>query len=137
MHDLGDAYINNRGEDAMESMWPHRALIDAGVAAPGHSDAPVCSPNPWRAMWSMVTRKTDTGRPIGPGQAITVTEALHAYTTLGAYAGDEDHIKGSLGIGKLADIAVLDRDVFTVPEDDILETQTDLTLVGGAVKYRR
>ena len=73
----------------------------------------------------------------GPGQAVTVTEALHAYTTLGAHAGGEEHIKGSRGVGKLADIAVLDRDVFSVPEDDILETQTDLTMVGGAVKYRR
>ena len=137
MHDLGDAYINNRGEATMEDMWPHRALIDAGVAAPGHSDAPVCSPNPWRALWSMVTRKTDTGRPIGPGQAITVTEALHAYTTLGAHAGGEEHSKGSLGVGKLADVAVLDRDVFSVPEDDILDTRTDLTLVGGAVRFER
>ncbi len=137
MHDLGDAYINNRGEAAMEHMWPHRALIDAGVAAPGHSDAPVCNPNPWRAMWSMVTRKTDTGRAIGPGQKISMTEALHAYTTLGAYAGGEEHIKGSLGRGKLADVAVLDRDVFSVPKDDILETQTDLTIVAGKVKYRR
>ena len=66
-----------------------------------------------------------------------MTEALHAYTTLGAYAGGEEHIKGSLGPGKLADVAVLDRDVFGVPEDDILDTQVDLTIVGGAVKFRR
>ncbi len=137
MHDLGDAYINNRGEAAMARMWPHRDLIDAGVAAPGHSDAPVCSPNPWRAIWSMVTRKTDTGRAIGPDQAITITEALRAYTTLGAYAGNEERIKGSLEVGKLADIVVLDRDVFTVADDDILETQPELTIVGGEVKFRQ
>ncbi len=137
MHDLGDAYIANRGAAAMAHMWPHRALIDAGIPAPGHSDAPVCDPNPWRAIWSMVTRKTDSGHAIGPDQAITITEALHAYTTLGAYAGGEEHIKGSLEAGKLADIVILDRDVFTVPDDDILETQPDLTIVGGAVKFRR
>ena len=109
----------------------------AGIVAPGHSDAPVCDPNPWRAMWSMVTRKTDTGQPIGPDQAVTITEALRAYTTLGAYAGGEEAIKGSLEVGKLADIAVLDRDVFTVPDDDILGARPDLTIVGGEVKFRR
>ena len=118
-------------------MWPHRTLIDEGMASPGHSDAPVCSHNPWRAIWSMVNRKTDTGRPIGPSQAITVSEALHAYTTLGAYVGGEEDLKGSLEAGKLADIAVLDRDVFTIPADELRETQTDLTIVGGDVKFRR
>ena len=137
MHDLGDAYIDNRGEAAMDHMWPHRTMIDEGRASPGHSDAPVCSHNPWLAMWSMVNRKTDTGRAIGPSQAITVTEALHAYTTLGAHAGGEEAIKGSLEVGKLADIAVLDRDVFTIASDELRETQTDLTIVGGEVKFRR
>ena len=137
MHDLGDAYIDNRGEAAMEHMWPHRALIDAGVPAPGHSDAPVCDLNPWRAISSMVTRTTDTGRAIGPGQKIGVTEALRAYTVLGAYAGHEEHLKGSIESGKLADIAVLDRDVFSVPEHELRETQTELTIVGGEVKFRR
>jgi hypothetical protein len=137
MHDLGDAYIDNRGEAAMAHMWPHRALIDAGVPAPGHSDAPVCDLNPWKAISSMVTRTTDTGREIGPDQKISVTEALRAYTVLGAYAGHEEHLKGSIEPGKLADFAVLDRDVFTIPESELRETQTELTIVGGEVKFRR
>ena len=51
--------------------------------------------------------------------------------------GGEERIKGSLGPGKLADVAVLDRDVFSAPDDDILETRVDLTIVGGKVKFRR
>ena len=61
MYELGDAYRVNRGTDAMRHMWPHRTLIDRGIPAPGHSDAWVCSPNPFTAMWSMVNRRTDTG----------------------------------------------------------------------------
>jgi len=137
MHDLGDAYIANRGAAAMENMWPHRTLIDEGMIAPGHSDAPVCDPNPWLAIWSMVTRRTDTGQPIGLSQAVSVTEALRAYTIHGAYAGNEEAIKGTLEVGKLADIAVLDRDVFAAPADDLRETRTEMTIVGGAVKFRR
>ncbi len=137
MHDLGDAYIAHRGEAAMERMWPHRSLIDAGIPAAGHSDAPVCDPNPWRAIWSMVTRKTDSGRPIGPGQKITVREAVAAYTRLGAYLGREEGIKGSLAPGMLADVAVLDRDVFALPDDEILGTETLLTVIGGKIVHRR
>lgn len=137
MYDLGDAYLRNRGAEAMRSMWPHRTLIDKGVPAPGHSDAAVCNANPFPAIWSMVTRKTDTGRSLDPAEAVSATEALRAYTVLGAYAGREEHIKGSLEPGKLADVAVLDRDVFTIPVDEIRDTRVDLTIVGGVVRYRR
>jgi hypothetical protein len=86
MYELGDAYRANRGADAMGRMWPHRSLIDRGIAAPGHSDAWVCSPNPFTAMWSMVNRKTDSGQSLDDSQAVSATEALRAYTTLGAFA---------------------------------------------------
>jgi predicted amidohydrolase YtcJ len=137
MYDLGDAYLNNRGAAAMRFMWPHRTLIDAGIPAPGHSDAAVCSANPFPALWSLVTRRTDTGASLDPAEAVTVTEALRAYTTLGAYAGREEHLKGTLEPGKLADLAVLDRDVFSVPVDAIRDTRVEMTIVGGRVRYRR
>jgi predicted amidohydrolase YtcJ len=137
MYELGDAYRANRGADAMGRMWPHRSLIDRGIAAPGHSDAWVCSPNPFTAMWSMVNRKTDSGQSLDESQAISATEALRAYTTLGAFAGREEKIKGTLEPGKLADVAVLDRDFFTVPKDEIRHVGVDMTIVGGVVRYQR
>ena len=137
MYELGDAYRSNRGLDAMAWMWPHRSLIDRGVPAPGHSDAWICSPNPFTAMWSMVNRKTDTGQSLDASQAVSITEALRAYTTLGAFAGREENIKGSLESGKLADVAVLDRNIFSVPADEIRDVQVDMTIVGGVVRYQR
>ena len=136
MHDLGDAYIRNRGSAAMRHMWPHRTLIDSGIVAPGHSDTPICRADPFPTLWSMVARKTDTGAPIGPEEAVTITEALRAYTVLGAYSGREEHIKGSLSPGMLADVAVLDRDIFDVPTDAIRETRVEATVVGGVVRFR-
>jgi hypothetical protein len=121
----------------MAWMWPHRSLIDRGVPAPGHSDAWVCSPNPFTAMWSMVNRKTDSGQSLDPSQAVSITEALRAYTTLGAFAGREERIKGSLEPGKLADVAVLDRNIFSIPSDEIRDVQVDMTIVGGVVRYQR
>ncbi|MEM7742685.1 MAG: amidohydrolase [Pseudomonadota bacterium] len=131
MYDLGDAYIAHRGQDAMRQMWPHRTLIDAGVPAPGHSDAMVCQANPFLALWSMVTRRSDTGDDLDSRQAITRTEALAAYTTLGAYSGREEAIKGMLRPGMLADVAVLDRDFFTCPADEIRDVRVTATVLGG------
>ena len=136
MHDLGDAYIANRGAAAMAHMWPHRALIDAGVPAPGHSDAPVCGPNPWEAIWSMVNRTTDTGASLDSRQAVSVTEALAAYTTLGAWTGFEEDLKGSVSPGKLADFAVLDDDPWAVPPEALRGVRTAMTVVGGRIVYR-
>ena len=118
-------------------MWPHRALIDAGVPAPGHSDAMVCQANPFLALWSMVNRQSDSGGDLDASQAVTREEALHAYTTLGAWSGREETVKGSLEAGKLADVAVLDRDYFSIPAEDICKVQVEMTVLGGEVVFER
>ena len=136
MYDLGDAYRNNRGLPAMADMWPHRSLIDAGVPAPGHSDANVCSTNPWPVFDSLVNRRTDTGGALDKSQAISVTEALRTYTTLGAWTGFEEHLKGSIEPGKLADFAILDRDPWTIDPEDLKNVGVTTTIVGGKVVHQ-
>ena len=136
MYELGDAYIANRGPAAMRHMWPHRTLIDRGVKAPGHSDAAVCPFNPFLAMWSMVTRKTRSGASLDAREAVTPVEALRAYTTLGAWSGREEHIKGALVPGMVADFAVLDRDFFTVDPDEIRHVRVLATYIDGICRYR-
>jgi len=119
----------------MRHMWPHRDMIDAGVIAPGHSDAPVCHPNPMRGIHAMVNRVTSSGASLDASQAVTVHEALEAYTTLGAFAGREEHLKGRLLPGMLADFAVLDRDIFTCPAADLYAVGVTSTYVGGAAVH--
>lgn len=133
MYDLGDAYRANRGAEAMRWMWPHRSLIDAGIPAPGHSDAMVCDPNPFVALWAMVNRKAQTGVSLDAAEAVTAEEALRAYTILGAWSGREEALKGSLEVGKLADIAILDRDYFSIPPEEIREVGVVTTLLGGKI----
>ena len=135
MYDLGEVYRANRGEAAMRWMWPHRSLIDAGIPAPGHSDAMVCDPNPFFALWSMVNRKAQTGASLDEAEAVTAEEALRAYTVLGVWSGREEAVKGSLEPGKLADIAVLDRDYFSIPAEEIREVGVTATLLGGRLVH--
>jgi hypothetical protein len=132
MWELGDAYIANRGAAAMAHMWPHRTLIDQGIPAPGHSDFAVCTMNPWTAIHAMVNRETDTGGDLCKAEAVTVAEALAAYTTLGAWSGREEVEKGALTVGRLADVAVLDRDPFTIDPAGLKDVTTRATFVGGA-----
>jgi hypothetical protein len=134
MDELGEAYAANRGQDAMRWMWPHRSLIDAGVPAPGHSDFAVCRVSPWTAIAAMVTRRTAGGTDLDAREAITPREAIHAYTWLGAWAQREEHEKGSLEPGKLADLIVLDRDV--LDGEGIAEARVTATVVGGRIRHR-
>jgi hypothetical protein len=136
MDELGEAYAANRGQDAMRWMWPHRSLIDAGVPAPGHSDFAVCRVSPWTAIAAMVNRRTTTGADLDVREAITPREALRAYTWLGAWAQREEHEKGSLERGKLADLVVLDRDVLDGDPAAIAGTKVAATVVGGAIRHR-
>lgn len=135
MDELGEAYVANRGQEAMRHMWPHRSLIAAGVPAPGHSDFAVCRVNPFTAMAAMVTRRTQTGADLDASQAITAREALAAYTTLGAFAQREEADKGSLEPGKLADLAVLDTDILECDPAAIRDTCVTATVVGGVLRH--
>jgi hypothetical protein len=116
-------------------MWPHRTLIAASVPAPAHSDFAVCSMNPWTAIHAMVNRETDTGGDLARAEAVTVAEAIRADTALGAWSGREEGTKGSLAIGKLADLAVLDRDPFAIDPRGLKDVQTLMTRVVGDLRF--
>ena len=63
--------------------------------------------------------------------------ALRSYTINGAYAAFEEDIKGSIEVGKLADFTILDKDIMTIEEDEILDTNVEMTIIGGKVVYSR
>ena len=135
LHDLGDAYRANRGEEEMRWMWPHRTLIDQGIPAPGHSDCPVCSPNPWLGIYGLVTRKSSGGEVLYADEGITPLEAIKAYTIDGAYSAWEEETKGSLEPGNMADLIVVDRDPMTIPHEELRDIKTVMTVVDGKIVY--
>ena len=85
----------------------------------------------------MVTRKTPSGRVFGASQKISIDEALKMYTVYAAYASFEEHIKGSLTVGRLADMVVLNRDPWSVDPEDIGQIDVDMTILGGNIVYRK
>jgi predicted amidohydrolase YtcJ len=93
--------------------------------------------NPWLGMWVCLTRATERGKPLVPGEALTREQAIRLYTINNAYLHNEEKSKGSLEVGKLGDLIVVDRDVLRCPVDDVRKTRVLLTVVGGKVVYQR
>lgn len=120
-----------------EGAYAWRKLLDAGTIICNGTDVPVEDINPMAGFYALVTRKMKNGAVFYEEQRMTREEALRSYTINGAYAAFEDDIKGSLKPGKLADITVLSKDIMTIPEDEILNTQVLYTIVGGKVLYKK
>jgi predicted amidohydrolase YtcJ len=113
-----------------------RSLLDSGAVIAGGTDVPVESVDPIPDYHAAVTRLMDNGLLFYPAQRMTREEALRARTIDAAYAAFEEDIKGSLEVGKLADVTVLSKDILTIPDEEILDTKVLYTVVGGKVRYR-
>ncbi len=140
IHCTSDApwVIKRLGEKrAEEGAYVWRKLMAAGSVIPNGTDVPVEPIDPMSCFFATVTRKLKDGTTFFPDQKMTREEALRSYTINGAYAGFEEGLKGSLTVGKLADITVLDRDILTCPEDDIPGTGVLYTIIGGKVLYKK
>jgi hypothetical protein len=118
--------------------YPIRAMLDAGVRVALSSDAPVVEDdNPLAGIEAAVTRRDGDGEPIAPEQAITIAEALRAYTLGGAIASGDELNRGSIEPGKWADLAVLSADPTTTDPDALSTLRVEMTLVAGRVVYER
>jgi predicted amidohydrolase YtcJ len=128
------------GPERAKTTYAFRALLDSHAVLAFGSDWPVAPATPLEGIYAAVTRRTlDDAHPGGwvPEQKITVEEALRAYTWGGAYASFTEADKGSLEPGKLADVALVDRDLFQVAPETLREARVVATIVGGKVVYSK
>ncbi len=116
---------------AWRSLLDHHALIINGT------DVPVENVNPIWCFHASVTRLMRSGKAFFPEQCMTRDEALRSYTRDAAFAAFEEDLKGTLSVGKLADIVILSKNILTIPADEIPEARVDFTILGGAVVYER
>ena len=133
--ELGDGMLAAVGPDRHGWLYRQRSLLEAGMVLPGSSDRPVVSGAPLLGIADMVNRRTACGAPFNPGEAITAQQALYAYTRGSAYASRQEHVKGSIAPGMLADLVVLSEDPTAVSPERIAEVAVLATIVDGQCRY--
>ncbi|HEY8486663.1 MAG TPA: amidohydrolase [Limnochordales bacterium] len=135
----GERFRAALGDAAASRAPPIRAALQQDVVVAAGTDGPRLSPaNPFVTMWWLLTGATVSGTALrGPDQVPTREEALRMFTLAGAWLSREEDRRGSLEVGKWADLAVLDRDVLTVPVEQVKDIESMLTVVGGRVVYAR
>ncbi len=133
----GDHYADMFGEERARRVIITREWLEAGVPVALGSDAPT---TPWLTpqvtLFGAVTRITFSNQRYQPEQSMTIQEALRAHTMTSAYAGFEEDIKGSIEVGKLADLAVWSEDPYTAPLKRLWKTPIVMTLVGGEIAHQ-
>jgi predicted amidohydrolase YtcJ len=133
--ELGDGMLAAVGEDRHAWLYRQRSLLDAGMTVPGSSDRPVVAGAPLLGIHDMVNRRTASGAPFNPAEAMTAQQALAAYTFGSAYASRQEDIKGSIAKGKLADLVVLSEDPTAVSPDRIGGLEVLATIIDGQCRY--
>jgi predicted amidohydrolase YtcJ len=137
--DTLDVWARNAGPDRASRAWSWKSIADAGGRYAFGSDWPVVTLNPWYGLQTAVTRQTREGTPpdgFVPSQRLTVAKAVEGYTIDAAFAGRREKTEGSLEKGKLADLIIVNQNIFEIPANQISKTKVRTTIVGGQVVYQ-
>lgn len=132
--------IDRLGKERIEEgayVW--QKLLQSGAVVVNGTDAPVEPISPIASFYASVTRKTLNGEPedgYESSQKMTRVQALRSYTLDAAYGAFEEDVKGSVEVGKLADFTVLNQDIMTVPEEELLKTTIVYTIINGEIVYQ-
>jgi predicted amidohydrolase YtcJ len=133
---LGDPMVEMLQRRATEQGFPFRTLWDAGFPLSFGSDSPGYYPvDPLRDLGTAVAHQTLSGQQITAGEALTMREALRSQTINAAYTGFQEHILGSITVGKLADLIVLGDDPLTFAPARFQELPVDVTIAGGKIVH--
>jgi hypothetical protein len=140
IHCTSDApYVIKRlGEERARTgayMW--RSFMDAGVLVNNGTDVPVEDIDPFANFYASVTRKTKDGNAFYPDQKMSREEAIHSYTLANAFASFSEKEKGSIEVGKWADLILLSNDLIHCDEDNIKSTSVKMVMVGGKVMVKK
>lgn len=136
--DTLDVWARNIGPERASRAWVWKSIAQHGAHYVFGSDWPVVTLNPWQGIQTAVTRQTSDGKPAAgfvPSQKLTVAQAVEGYTIEAAYAGHLEKTEGSLETGKVADIIIVDKNIFEIDPHTIDQTKVVLTVVGGKIFY--
>jgi predicted amidohydrolase YtcJ len=133
----GDWYDQILGPKLADQISPMQSAIRQGVRVTSHTDAPVALPNLTRLMWTAVNRKSRSGRIIGADERLSPFQALQSITIWSAYQHFEEDRKGSLEVGKLADLVILNQNPLKVNPEAIDQVQVLATIKEGQRVFER
>ncbi len=139
-HAIGDLHFapSRLGMKRLEGAYAWQSFIKSGVIVPGGSDAPVERGEPMIEFYAAVARKDIrgfSGEGWHPEEKVTREQALKMLTIWPAHAAFEENVRGSIEVGKLADLTILSADIMKIPEMEILKTHCLMTVIGGEVVY--
>src|SRR5436853_496998 len=139
-HAIGDLHFapSRLGMKRLEGAYAWQSFIKSGVIVPGGSDAPVERGEPMIEFYAAVARKDIrgfSGEGWHPEEKVTREQALKMLTIWPAHAAFEENVRGSIEVGKLADLTILSADIMKIPEMEILKTHCMMTVIGGEVVY--
>ena len=132
-----DGYDAILTPEKQEEFLPLKSYLNAGVICSLSTDMPCADVNPFWSMYSAVTRKGMRGHCLGEKEKITLTQALRMLTLNGAIQNREEHYKGSIEPGKVADMVLLDRNLLTIDDESIKEIKVEKTMLDGTFIYER
>jgi predicted amidohydrolase YtcJ len=128
------------GPNRIKGAYAWKSLLNSGSIIPAGSDFPNDIMQPLWGFYAAITRKDKDGKPEDgwyPEQCMTREEALKSYTKWAAYTAFEERLKGTITIGKLADLTILSNDIMTISPNEILTTNVEMTIVDGKVVYSK
>ena len=139
-HAIGDLFFapSRLGMERLKGAYAWESFIKSGIVVPGGSDAPVERGEPMIEFYAAVARKDQKGFSTTgwhPEEAVTRGQALKMFTVWPAYAAFEEKLRGSIEVGKLADLSILSADIMTIPELEILKTQCVMTVINGEIVF--
>jgi predicted amidohydrolase YtcJ len=126
------------GAERAKGAYAWRTVLNAGGRLALGSDFPVEDVNPFFGLLAAVTRQDQKGWPAGgwhPTERLTLAEAIRGFTSDAAYAAFEENSRGTIEVGKLADLTIVEGDLFAMPANDLHKTKVRYTVVGGEVVY--
>lgn len=136
--DTLDVWARNVGPERAARAWVWKSIAEDGGHYCFGSDWPVVTLNPWEGIQTAVTRQTKEGAPKGgfvSSQRLSVAQAVNGYTLGAAYAGHREKTEGSIEVGKVADLIVVDKNIFEIDPHRIGDTRVATTIVGGKLVY--
>jgi predicted amidohydrolase YtcJ len=136
--DTLDVWARNLGPERAWRAWVWKSIANDGGRYAFGSDWPIVTLNPWEGLQTAVTRQTAEGKPADgfvPSERLTVAEAVEGYTMGAAYAGRREKTEGSIEAGKVADMIIVDRNIFEIDPHQIGETKVITTIAGGKIVY--